>query len=56
MRGKRYTDGNTVARVCNGNRAVIIYGKLGNRFISERRMDAENYLKDRGYRPMDKNA
>lgn len=50
MRGKRYTDGNTVARVCNGNRAVIIHGKLGNRFICERRMNADHFLKEKGFR------
>lgn len=50
MRGKTYTDGNAVARACNGNGAVIIYGRFGNRFICERRMNADHFLKEKGFR------
>lgn len=55
MRGKTYTNGETIARACNGNVAVIIYGRFGNRFICEKRMNADNYLQTRGYRPIDRN-
>ena len=56
MRGKTYTDGNAVARACNGNSAVIIYGRFGNRFICDKRMNADNYLKGRGFRIIDRKA
>jgi len=53
MRGTLYkNDKGESARLCNGGNAVVIKGRFGDRFICAKKLNGDELLKERGFRPI----